>query len=756
VVNIPGSVNVVFTIKTTLQINPALGYNNTPILLNSPMDIAAKDRLFIHNPGAYDSDGDSLAYKLVVCLGENGEPISNYQFPESSNRPIFVDSITGDLIWDAPIKLGSYNVAIEISEFRSGVKIGRIIRDMQITVYDSDNYPPEFSILDTICVVAGDTARFQVAAIDSSYNKITLTASGGPFEFESDFAIFESTPSLGYVTGRFTWPTSCSHARLRPYQITIKAIDDDPSVPLVNFTSAFIKVIAPPITGLTAEASNSTIELSWDKVDCSKASGYRIYRRENSSGFAPEYCQTGIPSEFGYQKIYQTKGLDEISFLDNNKGLGLFQGHEYCYRVVLYFEDGSESKVSDEICASPVRGIPIFTKISVLETDVSNGQIAINWLKPSDFDSIAAPGPYKYLLYRSEGIWGENLLLIDSLDGADNTSYLDKQINTFENAYSYSVEFINNQPGNRFLIGSPQVASSSFLKLAPADNSIVFTFEKNVPWIDTAFTVFAYNKSSLVFDSLFTAAEDTFKLKGLSNGIEYCYRVLNHAYYSADFVLDTISNFTQINCASPIDTIPPCAPPLQVISECDSFYNQLTWYMPIHICGEEAVQYNVFYKSDYNGDWQLLQEINNESDTSAVHYPIEKLAACYYVQAVDSFGNKSLPTNVVCVDVCNSVYELPNIFTPNGDGINDFFIPVKNDFVVKVDMKIYNRYGVLVFETDNPDIDWDGKDVNTGRPVTPGVYYYMCDVYEPRLIGIIPRHINGFVHVVKQKEQFKE
>ena len=121
IVNIPNSVNVVFSISTILTVNPAIGFNQTPILLNPPYDKAAKGKLFIHNPAAFDPDGDSLSYKLTVCTREDGKPIENYTFPPATNI-IYVDSITGDLVWDTPADTGAYNVAIEIQEWR---EIGR-------------------------------------------------------------------------------------------------------------------------------------------------------------------------------------------------------------------------------------------------------------------------------------------------------------------------------------------------------------------------------------------------------------------------------------------------------------------------------------------------------------------------------------------------------------------------------------------------------------------------------------------------------
>jgi len=56
--NIPNSVNVIFSISTILTVNPAMGHDNSPILLNPPYDKAAYHYLLFHNPSAYDPDGD--------------------------------------------------------------------------------------------------------------------------------------------------------------------------------------------------------------------------------------------------------------------------------------------------------------------------------------------------------------------------------------------------------------------------------------------------------------------------------------------------------------------------------------------------------------------------------------------------------------------------------------------------------------------------------------------------------------------------
>jgi hypothetical protein len=103
--NIPNSVNVVFSVKTTILINPEIGPNNSPVLLNYPIDKAALGKIFKHNPGAYDPDGDSISYSIGICLREKGIQIENYTLPKASDS-IYIDTKTGDLIWQTPVDTG--------------------------------------------------------------------------------------------------------------------------------------------------------------------------------------------------------------------------------------------------------------------------------------------------------------------------------------------------------------------------------------------------------------------------------------------------------------------------------------------------------------------------------------------------------------------------------------------------------------------------------------------------------------------------
>jgi gliding motility-associated-like protein len=122
------------------------------------------------------------------------------------------------------------------------------------------------------------------------------------------------------------------------------------------------------------------------------------------------------------------------------------------------------------------------------------------------------------------------------------------------------------------------------------------------------------------------------------------------------------------------------------------------------------------------------------------------MAGCYYVAAEDSAGNIGAYEYDTCLYNCPQ-YELPNVFTPNGDGENELFRPMVNRFVQYIDLKMYDAWGQLVFATDNPQINWDGKHYKTGKPTTDGVFYYVCDVYEYWSdCEVHKRELAGFVH----------
>ena len=758
--NIPNSVEVPFTIQTTLNINPTVGNNSTAVLTYPPIDKAKLNTTFIHNPGAYDPDGDSLAYRLTVCLGESGLPIPNYTFPYASDS-LTVNRVTGDLIWERPQQTGIYNVAMIIEEWRwysttkNYIKISELERDIQIEVIESSNQPPILPHLPDICVWAGDSISFQVTTTDPQNDKITLNAYGGPFEVSESPAHFDTLVGFGPLTNTFTWSTKCSHIKKFPYLVVFRAKDHNSEVYLASQQKVYIQVVCPPVQTVNVNPTSNSILVSWSHCPCSQADHFDIYRKVNPSGWNPDSCETGIPPTIGFVKIHSTNNINDTAYLDNNNGIGLPQGYTYCYRIVSVFPDFAESIASEEVCTDLVKGIPVITHVSIDSTDFQKGKTYVEWSKPTEFDSIAAHGPYKYLIYRSADFWGQQLTLIDSLNTINDTLYRDSLLNTTQNPYSYKIEFYNDEPGNRFLIGYPSIASSIYLNTQPDDNQVHLTWQKNVPWTNTQYIIYRKNATSQMWDSIGHTSQTIFTDDSLVNGNEYCYKIKGLGYYYSGNYNMPFINFSQEKCETPRDTTPPCAPNLTVHSECTLYQNLLVWTNPNHYCCDDVTGYRIYYSPTLNGNLTLIAEKGNPNDTTYIHNPTYSLAGCYVVTAVDSFLNESSKAHKICVDEC-TYYNLPNIFTPDANGQNDFFKPGPYRFVEKVDMKIYNRWGKLVFQTDNPDIMWDGKDMDSKKRVTDGVYYYICDVYERRLSGIEPRAITGFIQVMTTKKSGNE
>jgi gliding motility-associated-like protein len=81
--------------------------------------------------------------------------------------------------------------------------------------------------------------------------------------------------------------------------------------------------------------------------------------------------------------------------------------------------------------------------------------------------------------------------------------------------------------------------------------------------------------------------------------------------------------------------------------------------------------------------------------------------------------NKVGCSDTICKYVDADVYplaDLPKAFSPNGDGVNDLLF-VRGAGVESIDLKLYNRWGEIVFESTDISIGWDGKYKGKEAPV---------------------------------------
>ncbi|MBN4065761.1 gliding motility-associated C-terminal domain-containing protein [Candidatus Amoebophilus asiaticus] len=84
---------------------------------------------------------------------------------------------------------------------------------------------------------------------------------------------------------------------------------------------------------------------------------------------------------------------------------------------------------------------------------------------------------------------------------------------------------------------------------------------------------------------------------------------------------------------------------------------------------------------------------------------------------------------ITVLQECEIILLIPNVFTPNQDGINDLFIPVESKGILSMNTKIYNRWGQLMFSSDFLSIGWDGRNL-LGVRVPNGTYFWIINYYD--------------------------
>ena len=751
--NIENSSQVPFYVETLLRISPFAGQeNNSVILLNDPIDKACVGRLFIHNPGAYDPDGDSIAYELVKSKTYDGLPAPGYFFPPASSS-ITVDPLNGDVIWDKPSQAGQFNISILIKEYRNGILLSTVLRDMQIDVANfCTNNPPKIITKEHHCVEAGKNLRFSVNANDPDpSDKVTLTATGAPFGFANNPATFNSPSPANSLTGTFNWNSLCEHRRAAEYNVSFKANDNADlrgETPLATFKTVGIKVIAPAPDNFQAVPQRNSIALSWNSSFCTEAIGYKIYRKRGFLGYVPDSCVMGVPAYTGYKEIAQVNGLANTSFIDSDNGIGLVPGQEYCYMVVAFFKDADESYASVEVCAKVDKFDPVITQVSVVETDQNTGKIDLRWSPPDNIDAQQYPPPYLYHIVMES----PDAKIVDSTLSLNDTTLQLDLLNTKDEQYIFAVELYSTGSG-RSLLGKSTPASSIFVTTASSDQRIDLDWSDfSVPWNNAEYVIYREDPNTSGFYPIDTTTVASFSDKNLLNQQEYCYYIKTIGDLQLQSVPSPIINLSQRTCETPEDKTPPCPPSISLTSDCKVGSVEIAWQLPNDSCSSD-VSAILLYKSDsLDGKKKLVKTITDLSNGvfSLSKDDYNTMAGCYAVSSLDSNGNESSFADSICIDICPT-YKLPNVLTPNGDGINDLFIPFPYMFVDTIDLVIHNRWGQPVFKTHDPDINWDGTHYEEEEKVSAGVYFYVCVVYEKTLKGTSPRILKGTVTVIDPK-----
>jgi hypothetical protein len=759
ILNIKNSADVAYGTSVVVNADLKFSCNQPPVLSVFPLDHGCAEKIFSHNPGAFDADGDSLSYELTIP-GKGDGSFADYTPPDAQvfytdyntgneandGKPNLSIDDHGQLVWDAPGMVGEYAIAFKIIEWKKdpasgeAIMLSSTIRDMQVIVEECANTRPSLNIPADICVIAGEEITANISGSDPEHQPVKIEffseilspeKTQSPATVDPDSIQFlSSTPAAEII---FRWKTTCSNVRQQPYPVVIKITDAPEEGPgLVSFATWNIRVVppAPIIKDVSFDTRKRHALVSWDSYECS-ATKIQIWRKVDSLFSLPDKCHPGIPANSGYYLIGETEGVN-TTYTDTNFGAGLDPGASYCYRLVAWMGD-SKSMVSDEYCTEPLAAdAPVITHVTVEKTS-EQGRIRVSWRSPLNINTLKFPEPYEYEIFRADDFIGESNL--NKIAYTRDTTFVDALVNTKNNIYNYRIVVYARPDETEHFIPIDTSASASSVRLdaIPGVNRITLHWRDSVPWSNVVqeipyhliyrVTGISSDEELKLIDSVnVTENGFTYVDEKIESNDFYTYRVVTRGTYGNPAIA-LQQNSSQTVSLYPLNNLLPCSPIGKInITDCETYRNTNTctqheftnffsWEPDAsENCRIDIQYYNVYASDSIEGHYLLLATVNEKSysDTN-----LKSPARCYRISAVDFTGKEGPQSEPLCNDTC-PFFRLPNVFTPGNDLCNDVFTstPAKTAeetgcadhnpfdcprFVNSVTLKVYNRWGAIIY-----------------------------------------------------------
>ncbi len=220
--------------------NIAGNQNSSPTFTNVPVSFIFWNQPAVFNHGAVDIDGDSLVYSFIAPKRSATVDVGFLAGFSSaswltSNPAVTINSVTGDLSM-TPTLLGEVAVcAVLVQEYRNGILIGSVIRDMNFWVKEcGTNFLPSASGMDgtanfSAVISEGTPFCFVINSNDQNNNQqITMNSNALLSIPGSAFTVVnQGGISPDFPMGTFCWTPLVGDARSQPYTFTVTVFDDN-------------------------------------------------------------------------------------------------------------------------------------------------------------------------------------------------------------------------------------------------------------------------------------------------------------------------------------------------------------------------------------------------------------------------------------------------------------------------------------------------------------------------------------------------
>jgi gliding motility-associated-like protein len=131
------------------------------------------------------------------------------------------------------------------------------------------------------------------------------------------------------------------------------------------------------------------------------------------------------------------------------------------------------------------------------------------------------------------------------------------------------------------------------------------------------------------------------------------------------------------------------------------------------------------------GDSLCLPDENKSVDFSPNHTYSDIGEYCTKLTVKNAGGCKNEATRCITIDPQFVLY-IPNAFTPNSDGDNDVFY-AKGEYISEFEMRIFDRWGNMIYYANAMDKPWNGKLNNLGETLQQDVYVYQITIKDNKL-----------------------
>jgi gliding motility-associated-like protein len=736
-------------------IPPTNVVNNTPDFLYPPIPfLCVNDTTTIFNT-ANDIDGDSLVYAFTTPFSGFGgvwNPHPNLPAPTMAWPIAPVDYTPGGFSYTSPFSYfgnatinaqngvatyfsqqqGTFVVCVLVEEYRNGVLLSQTYRDLQLLFNNCpNNHPPQLVdfLQKDYTVTQGDTLCFPIRFRDSENDSVFIEAEGEILD-----ELLTDTPAVFFITqvdsnqttGNFCWTIPCS-LDTGTYEFFVKSYDNGcpPKERYEFYTIRVTPPIPPLLLGADTACKGTDSVLYWMVVD----DGFQYQWNITGGVIQQDYGDSVVVSwlnadtaqlgvdVFTATGCYISSDSLQITLLDvpvlyampgdtvclNDTLLltatGTVNYYWYPEAELLNPMQGDAQAIIQQSGWFYVAGLPgelcppsDSVYIAALPLPMVTAFTSDSVLCQGDTIHLSSTGAYQYHWSPAGSVFQPDSANTDALP-LNNMDYVLMGLDTNQ-CRNFDTVTVQVHPLPVIGLATASQLCLGDTALFTASGGVLYTWSPNnflLP--DTGSQVWAFPLTNTTYaleitDSNGCTSDTSFNLQ--INPVPL-----------AGFDFDTL----EINCSG-------------------------VW-----------IQFSNMSTGAVGYQWILGNGNQSDELNPLTMYPF---GGSFIVQLIATNAAQCTATWVDTVNTANlqnlAMIQPVNTFTPNNDGLNDvldFSIPP--DFIECSQVYVYDRWGLLMYQSLPGNTQWDGK--IDGKPVPEGVYYWIVEV------NGIP--YQGFVHVFK-------